>query len=521
MGKNVDFTDKVFRYIKDNKMINQGDCVIVGLSGGADSVCLLMVLNSIRTRLGFELKALHVNHGIRGDEALHDELFAKQLCDRLGIRLKTVHIDVPALVKETHMSSEEAGRHARQDEFARLCIETEAETARNRRVLVALAHHMDDQAETVLHNLVRGSALKGLAGMSPANIMYGSCDGVKKEYTIIRPLLCVRRSAIEEWLHEQKQEYCTDSTNLGNDYTRNRLRNTIIPMLNDMVNVNAVSNIASAAAFAGEAQAYISRQAEAAYACCVTVQKHETVIDAGKLAQYDRIIRKYVVHMAIAAAAGAAKDICAVHVDSVEALIGADTGSEADIPYGLKARRRYSEIIIRKNNTEYTGNYTGEYTGECSGDERESSGGCWYSKGGWYSADRMNLKKNAHSFQQNDYTKLIDYDKIKFNLQLRTRQSDDYICVYRDGRTKKLGRFMIEQKIPAEYRDRVLVVADGNEIVWIVGFRMSERYRVVETTENTAVISIGNNSGGDYGEDIRVNQPEGSGDKNSRDSRTD
>ena len=125
------------------------------------------------------------------------------------------------------------------------------------------------------------------------------------------------------------------------------------------------------------------------------------------------------------------------------------------------------------------------------------------------------------AFTQNDYTKLIDYDKIKFNLQLRTRQEEDFICVYSDGRSKKLGRFMIEQKIPAEYRDRVLVVADGNEIVWIVGFRMSERYKAQDTTINTAMISVGNGSGGDDGEDIRINQPEGGGDKNSRDSRAD
>lgn len=522
MGIDVDFTDKVCRYIKENKMISAGDCVVVGLSGGADSVSLLMVLGSLKERMAFELMALHVNHGIRGEEAMHDELFTKALCDRLGIRLKTVHIDVPALVQETHMSSEEAGRHARQDEFARLCAEIEKEKTAGResgqipgqtgrRVVVALAHHMDDQAETVLHNLVRGSALKGLAGMSPVNVMYGTCDGVRTGYTIIRPLLCVRRAAIEEWLRGHNQEYCTDSTNLGNDYTRNRLRNTIIPMLNDMVNANAVSNIASAAAFAKEAQDYINRQAEAAFAQCADVRERETVIDAVRLSQYDRIIRKYVVHMAIASEAKAAKDICAVHVESVEALIEAGTGSSVDIPYGLKARRRYSEIVIQKADMKCDGQNGGV-------DEHD---GRWYSKNGWYAADRINLQKNAHSFQQNDYTKLIDYDKIKFNLQLRTRQEEDFICVYSDGRSKKLGRFMIEQKIPAEYRDRVLVVADGNEIVWIVGFRMSERYKAQDTTINTAMISVGNGSGGDDGEDIRINQPEGGGDKNSRDSRAD
>lgn len=130
MGIDVDFTDKVCRYIKENKMISAGDCVVVGLSGGADSVSLLMVLGSLKERMAFELRALHVNHGIRGEEAMHDELFTKALCDRLGIRLKTVHIDVPALVQETHMSSEEAGRHARQDEFARLCAEIEKKRLR-------------------------------------------------------------------------------------------------------------------------------------------------------------------------------------------------------------------------------------------------------------------------------------------------------------------------------------------------------------------------------------------------------
>lgn len=480
----MDFVERVRYETEQNNMISRGDYVIAGVSGGADSVCLLCVLAGLRKGLFngkpflsegealegealFELSAVHVNHGIRGAEAKRDEEFVKKLCAGFGIELHTVHADVPGIAKEKHLSVEEAGRIVRQEAFADIAGRL-AEKGFN--VKVALAHHMDDRAETVLHNMMRGSALKGLAGISPVNEL-------RDKYTIIRPLLKVRRAEIEKWLASIGQGFCTDSTNADDTYTRNRLRNVIIPMLEADVNSNAVPNIIQAADFVREAEEYISKAAYEAFKDCVSkVREQCFFIDISKYNKNCGIIQKYVVYYVLAETAGRTKDICAVHVGEVVSLADKKVGSTVNLPYSVTARRSYDGIYVS--------------CGEEKIPER-----MWYSKRGWYIADKELIveklqQKNLSDLEENDYTKCINYDKIKFNLRLRTREEGDYISVYADGRTKKLKNYFIEQKIPVQYRDRVLLVADGSEIVWIVGFRVSETYKITKTTDNAVCLSI-------------------------------
>lgn len=484
----MDLIERVRYRIEQSNMIDRGDYVIAGVSGGADSVCLLCVLAQLRTEPSssdgnpfFELSAIHVNHQIRGAEAVRDEEFVKELCKRLGIGLDIVYADVPDFARTEHMSLEEAGRIVRQRAFAQRALEL---NQKGYSVKAALAHHMDDRAETVLHNMMRGSALKGLAGICPVKVM-------NEGYTIIRPLLGARRSEIEKWLLKQGQDFCTDSTNADNIYTRNRLRNVIIPMLQENINANAVPNIVQAAEFAQEAEEYISKVAQKAFKECteyvpaasehivgdsVNAGSRKILIDLSEFNKNPDIIKKYIIYYALADAAGKAKDIYAVHVAEVMALIGKNAGASVNLPYSLIAERGYSDICISRGKEEIP--------------ELQ-----WYARNGWYNADKKLIiekfcEKNLSDLQENDYTKCINYDKIKFGLQLRTRQEGDYISVYTDGRTKKLKNYFIEQKVPAQYRDKVLLVADGNEIVWIVGFRLSESYKAVKATVNKAYIKI-------------------------------
>ena len=220
--------DKIYRYIEQNNMLTDCERVVVGLSGGADSVCLLMVLKGYieRRRLQTELCAVHVNHGIR-QEAGDDEEFARALCERMGVEFMAYHIDAAGLAKQLGMSVEEAGRKERYRIFNEAC--------KGRNARIAVAHHMNDQAETVLMNLSRGTSLKGIGGIRPVRD------------NIIRPLLSVTRAEVEEVLKGLNQPYVTDATNLCNDYTRNSLRNVVIPYMTEKVNAHTVENIADAA----------------------------------------------------------------------------------------------------------------------------------------------------------------------------------------------------------------------------------------------------------------------------------
>lgn len=295
--------DKIYRYIEQNNMLTDCERVVVGLSGGADSVCLLMVLKGYieRRRLQTELCAVHVNHGIR-QEAGDDEEFARALCERMGVEFMAYHIDAAGLAKQLGMSVEEAGRKERYRIFNEAC--------KGRNARIAVAHHMNDQAETVLMNLSRGTSLKGIGGIRPVRD------------NIIRPLLSVTRAEVEEVLKDFNQPYVTDATNLCNDYTRNSLRNVVIPYMTEKVNAHTVENIADAAEELQKNFDFIEAEAKKAY------DKHVYVGDTVVLRLYGEefaglheVIRKRVIYKAVHALTQTAKDIYKVHVNAVDELI--------------------------------------------------------------------------------------------------------------------------------------------------------------------------------------------------------
>ncbi|MDE6834749.1 MAG: tRNA lysidine(34) synthetase TilS [Ruminococcus sp.] len=202
-------TDKIFSFIKKYNMIYKGDTVICGLSGGADSICLLVVLTKISHKIGFSVKALHVNHCLRGEESDRDENFCRELCKKMNVPFKAVSCDVRSFAEKYGLSTEESARKLRYEIFA----ENSAGAK------IATAHNANDNIETVIFNLARGSALKGISGIPPVRD------------NIIRPLLVVSRQEIEAFLKNIGQDYVTDSTNLSDDYTRNKIRHQVLPVL--------------------------------------------------------------------------------------------------------------------------------------------------------------------------------------------------------------------------------------------------------------------------------------------------
>ena len=320
--------DKIYRYIEQNNMLTDCERVVVGLSGGADSVCLLMVLKGYieRRHLQTELCAVHVNHGIR-QEAGDDEEFARVLCERMGVEFMAYHIDAAGLAKQLGMSVEEAGRKERYRIFNEAC--------KGRNARIAVAHHMNDQAETVLMNLSRGTSLKGIGGIRPVRD------------NIIRPLLSVTRAEVEEVLKDFKQPYVTDATNLCNDYTRNSLRNVVIPYMTEKVNAHTVENIADAAEELQQDFDFIESEADKAYNKYVTEGDNVVIkLDGEEFAGLHEVIRRRVIYRAVYYLTKTAKDIYKIHVNAVDALVGKTVGSSADICYGLCAVREYDDIVV-------------------------------------------------------------------------------------------------------------------------------------------------------------------------------
>ena len=465
---------KVRDYMREHEMTAPGDAVIVALSGGADSVCLLTVLKQLATP-EFLLRAVHVHHGIRGAEADRDEAFAQKLCESLSVPLCVAYCHVPAYAAEHGLSEEEAGRILRYQVLEKEAGKWEQELPAGSRVKIALAHHRDDNAETILHHLLRGSGLTGLAGIRPV-------QGRR-----IRPLLCVGREEIRAYLEAGHISWCEDSTNQSPDYTRNRIRSQVLPLLKTAVNEQAEEHILQAGQIIGQADAYLRQQAEEIWQEAVCGREEDlAAIPLTAFARQPEILKTYLIRHMLDQLHPGWKDIGSRHFTAIAELAGKPVGSRLDLPGGLMARTGYETLeIVRKTEREVSVKTESGADGEIHGCQ---------------TVPELHMtvfpRQKDQEIPKNQYTKWFDYDKIKGTLSVRTRRAGDYLILPSGGR-KTVTRYMIDEKIPKETRDQILLLAEGSHVLWVVGYRISEYYKMEEHTEN--ILQVTCDGGKDYG----------------------
>ncbi len=431
-------------------MFREGEQVVAAVSGGADSVCLLHLLAVNREKLGIEVSALHVHHGLRGEEADRDAAYVEELCRRLQVPCRVIYAHADQYAKEHGMSLEEAGREIRYSEFGR-------EAERLGAAVIAVAHHRDDNVETILHNLFRGSGLKGIGGIAPVR------------GRIVRPLLCFGREEIISYLKEQKIGYCTDSTNLADDYTRNKLRNQIIPMIGELINPRAPENIDHAGKLVSQADEYLTQQAGKLFSENGVSEEKKAGIPVFALENQPSIIQTYVIMQMIRMVTSSGKDITSRHIEQVQELILKGTGARTDLPYGLCAHRDYQNLWIEMRKKDHL---VDKQLSECLPKPILTV---------------FPYEKSAE-IPKNRYTKWFDYDKIKGTVSVRVRETGDFITI--PGGRKTVKAFMIDEKIPREERDRIPLLADGKHIIWIIGYRISEYYKVTDDTKNVLQVQL-------------------------------
>ena len=465
---------KVRDYMREHEMTAPGDAVIVALSGGADSVCLLTVLKQLATP-EFLLRAVHVHHGIRGAEADRDEAFAQKLCESLSVPLCVAYCHVPAYAAEHGLSEEEAGRILRYQVLEKEAGKWERELPAGSRVKIALAHHRDDNAETILHHLLRGSGLTGLAGIRPV-------QGRR-----IRPLLCVGREEIRAYLEAGHISWCEDSTNQSPDYTRNRIRSQVLPLLKTAVNEQAEEHILQAGQIIGQADAYLRQQAEEIWQEAVCGREEDlAAIPLTAFARQPEILKTYLIRHMLDQLHPGWKDISSRHFTAIAELAGKPVGSRLDLPGGLMARTGYETLeIVRKTEREVSVKTESGADGEIHGCQ---------------TVPELHMtvfpRQKDQEIPKNQYTKWFDYDKIKGTLSVRTRRTGDYL-ILPSGGSKTIARYMIDEKIPKEKREQILLLAEGSHVLWVVGFRISEYYKIEEHTEN--ILQVTCDGGKDYG----------------------
>lgn len=451
-------------------MLACGDRVIAGVSGGADSVCLFLMLLELREKIGFDLIAVHVHHGLRGEAADQDQRFVEALCEQHRIPLEIFRVNLESIAKKRKQSLEEAGRIVRREAFDSVCKKYGGNK-------IALAHHQNDNAETLLWNLSRGTGLDGLGGIRPVNGEF------------IRPLLCMNRKEIEEYLAKRKQSYCIDETNAGTDYTRNKLRHLVLPILEEQVNSAAVRHMNETMEQIWELQEYMQEQVEAAYQECVQEHFEKACwiqIQQKSFETFPELIKKMVIRKGMEQVGGKKRDLSHKHVDVMMELMNKQVGRTLDLPYEMHAKRNYEGIRLEKQRTYLSGEEKkAEIMQECMSELNIP--------GETILADR-NLKLRCKILEkpknlsikdipQKIYTKWFDYGIIKSSLYIRTRQAGDTIVIDEKGHQKKLKNWFVDEKIPKEVRDSQLLLAENNEILWVLGHRMSQAYQVKQSTK--------------------------------------
>jgi len=443
---------RVLADIQKHHMLERGGKVILGLSGGADSVALLHVLLALRPLLAPAVTCVHIHHGLRGASADADERFCQVLCERLAVPFISRRVDVALYAAENGLSVEEAGRMLRYAVFEEI---RQSENAQK----IAVAHHLNDQAETILMRLVRGTGAAGLAGIPPVR-------GV-----IIRPMLGIPRAEIEAYCAANGIAYRTDETNADERYTRNKIRHALLPLIEREMNPSALWTLARMASLAAEENEALERFAEQAFAACVS----NDTIHIPQLSAQPPAIRRRIVRRVLAERVGL-KDLHFVHVDDILSLAVGQTGKSVQLPGGFSVEHVYNELRFVQGEGRRE---SFSYTLSLGGSVRVPELGLTFAL-----AAVENAEKNAAKL----CTKWIDCDKMDGTVQIRRRQPGDLIVV--NGHTKKLKKYWIDNRTPREARESSVLLADGANVIWIVGGALSAKYAAHEDTLNRAVIEV-------------------------------
>lgn len=453
---------KAIATINKYNMLQNGDKVVLGVSGGADSVALLRMLCKQREELSLTLFVVHINHGIRGAEAKRDEDFVRELCVQLKVEFISKTFDVPKIAKELGVTEEECGRFLRYEEFKNFLKANSANK-------IAVAHNLNDQAETLIMRLCRGTGLTGLSGIAPVRD------------NIIRPLIECTRGEIEEYLESLNQPYCTDSTNLKEDYARNKIRLSLLPYMEKEINSGVINNLAKTAELLSAEDKYMEEQAEIAYKNALEkITETAVYLRAEDLEKLPEVILRRVIRKGFRVFIKDIKDLTFRHIALVMQLLRAGTGKKINLVKGLGAQREYEFIKLTQSAKTQVDNF-------CYALEEDVP--IFVKEAGIYVEISKKTKKNDGNSHM-VCTKAFDCDKISGVLEVRNRKTGDLISINKENGHKKIKDFFIDQKIPFEERNRIALIACKNQVLWAVGIRCGEYFIAKSETKNKLYIHV-------------------------------
>ncbi len=447
------FINKVFDTIEKYNMLSFSDHVLVGLSGGPDSVCLLLTLNQLKSKYNLKISAVYIDHGLRPKDVPKEIEFCKKLCDDLNITFYSHSINVKEFAIKERINLQEAARILRYATFDQISINIKADK-------IALGHNSDDQAETLIMRLLRGAGPSGLSGIPP----------VRKK--IIRPLIEVERTEIEEFLKKNKVDFVLDSSNENTKYMRNKIRHILMPAIKK-ISPQATKIISKTADIIREENDYINVSVTKAL---MRLMSRKTDQKVELFCNPMEVLNIVILRRALRVAIDSFKDLKGIEFDHIEEIIRlikkGKPGDRIYLPKGIRAIKGYSTIIITSEPPQKLSTYQIDMPKEIAIKEISMT---------------LDIKELSIGEIQ-DYGNgknliYIDAEKIKFPLIIRPRKEGDYLYPFGFGKKKKLQDFFVDEKIPRDERDLIPIIESEGNIVCIVGYRLDDRFKIDHNTK--------------------------------------
>lgn len=452
---------KVIDFIRGQNLILAGDKLLVAVSGGADSVCLLHILARHRNEFGVEIHAAHLNHQLRGNESDADATYVSDLARKLGVPATVERRDVASYRKGG--SLEEAAREVRYGFLADVAEKLDA-------AKVVTGHTCDDHIETILLHLLRGSGTTGLCGLQPRSAFPYPEKSCRLE--LIRPLLKITRQETMGYCRRHRLTPRTDSSNESLSFLRNRVRLELLPLLRDY-NPGIDRALLRLADIAGDDISFIEQQASLLWQDLVQKDGDVLYLDVNKMLTLPRALQRQVFRKAVKQLRGDLKDVEAEHIEAMIESLSKPAGKRFHLPDGLTLSTEYGRLVM-----------TATPASVCplpliKGTASINIPGQTDLPGWRVTADVVEKSVSRN----NGLTASFDFDKVGKKLIVRRRRPGDRFQPLGMSQTKKLQDFMVDAKIPRSWRDRVPLVSSARQILWVVGWRMDDRVKVTEKTK--------------------------------------
>lgn len=450
--------------INKYNMIKRNDIVVVGVSGGVDSVALLHALYCLKDELGIILHVAHLNHQFRGEDAKEDARFVQKFSAQLGLGCTVEEFDVPAYIRKTKLSPEEAAREIRYNFFADVAQQLQANK-------VALAHNANDQAETVLFNFLRGSGSEGLGGMPPI-----------RDELYIRPIIEIWRPEIENYCAQNKLQTRLDKTNSEKIYTRNKIRLDLLPYLQKEFNPNIMINLVKTGDILRQENKYLQEITNQVIEQLAEVKEGRITIELKQFAKQPLPVQRRILK-STANLLSQGNNLEFKHIDDL--ITFADqghSGAQLDLPGSLRALKNYEQLILTEHEIVAADEFRYELKvpGETKIKEVDRL----------IKAEIINHNNIKISKEQNPNIAYFDYDKLPAAIVVRNRCDGDVFSPLGLGGNKKLKDFLIDIKIPRVSRNAIPMLVSGNEIIWVAGIRISDKWKVTEKTKKILKLVI-------------------------------